>query len=93
VNQSDILKLLLSTTTPRLFEAVRQAKPHKNRLSSTLKGSNTPPVEARVLSKTVNSPMYSNTTSNVYVTIESPVFRNRGDMDYLVDRLKRMGMA
>lgn len=27
------------------------------------------------------------------VTIENPVFRSRSDMDYLVDRLKRMGMA
>jgi hypothetical protein len=33
------------------------------------------------------------TAGSFNVTINDPVFRNRGDMDYLVDRLKRMAKA
>jgi hypothetical protein len=43
------------------------------------------------LSKMLASTAYISTTNNI--TIENPVFRGRGDMDYLVDRLKRMGKA
>jgi hypothetical protein len=32
-------------------------------------------------------------TVNNYITIQDPVFRGKGDLDYLVGRLKRMGMA
>jgi len=32
-------------------------------------------------------------TYNITLTIQNPVFRNRGDIEFLVDRLKRMGMA
>jgi len=37
--------------------------------------------------------MREGTTYNITVTIQNPVFRTRGDMEFLVDRLKRMGMA
>ena len=36
---------------------------------------------------------FSGITVTNYVVIENPMFRSRGDMDYLVDRLKRMGKA
>jgi hypothetical protein len=41
----------------------------------------------------IAGPGKSEATINNYVTIQDPVFRSRSDLDYLVGRLKRMGMA
>jgi len=45
-----------------------------------------------VLSRVRELPSPHTSITNI-VTIEGPIFRSKGDMDYLVDRLKRMGMA
>ncbi len=43
--------------------------------------------------KILTGAKHEGATHNVTINILNPVFRNRGDMEFLVDRLKRMGMA